>query len=210
MQPILTDAESVGESPPCDASLSSGSAVFRADSLLESSVNWRNNLTRNRRPIQLRSGKSRGPASNEKTTGSVDRTPLAVVTCRDTWESPAEIRRWRMETLWHRIQFAFSITYHYLFPQLTMGLALLIVVFKVLALPHGQRAIQRSRAVLGTHLRPQLRHGGRDGHPARIPVRDQLGPVLQLRRRDDRPDPGDGGGLRVLSGIDLSGAVSVR
>jgi cytochrome bd ubiquinol oxidase subunit I len=36
--------------------------------------------------------------------------------------------------LWHRIQFAFSVTYHYLFPQLTMGLALLIVVLKVLAL----------------------------------------------------------------------------
>ena len=25
---------------------------------------------------------------------------------------------------WHRLQFAFTITYHYLFPQLTMGLAL--------------------------------------------------------------------------------------
>ena len=36
--------------------------------------------------------------------------------------------------LWHRIQFAFTITFHYLFPQLTMGLALLIVVFKSLAL----------------------------------------------------------------------------
>jgi hypothetical protein len=28
---------------------------------------------------------------------------------------------------WHRMQFAFTITYHYLFPQLTMGLAWLIV-----------------------------------------------------------------------------------
>src|SRR4051794_7221672 len=36
--------------------------------------------------------------------------------------------------LWHRIQFAFTITFHYLFPQLTMGLALLIVLFKSLAL----------------------------------------------------------------------------
>lgn len=31
----------------------------------------------------------------------------------------------------HRLQFAFTITYHYLFPQITMGLALLLVVFKV-------------------------------------------------------------------------------
>jgi cytochrome bd ubiquinol oxidase subunit I len=36
--------------------------------------------------------------------------------------------------LFHRLHFAFTITYHYLFPQLTMGLALLIVVFKTLAL----------------------------------------------------------------------------
>ena len=36
--------------------------------------------------------------------------------------------------LWHRLQFIFTITYHYIFPQLTMGLALLLVVFKALAL----------------------------------------------------------------------------
>ena len=30
----------------------------------------------------------------------------------------------------HRLHFAFTITYHYLFPQLTMGLALLIVILK--------------------------------------------------------------------------------
>ncbi|HZP83243.1 MAG TPA: cytochrome ubiquinol oxidase subunit I [Chthonomonadaceae bacterium] len=35
---------------------------------------------------------------------------------------------------WNRFQFGFTVTYHYLFPQLTMGLALLIVIFKVLAL----------------------------------------------------------------------------
>src|SRR3954452_5384806 len=37
----------------------------------------------------------------------------------------------------HRLHFAFTITYHYLFPQLTMGLAPLIVVFKTLALRTG-------------------------------------------------------------------------
>ena len=40
-----------------------------------------------------------------------------------------------MDTLLiHRLHFAFTITFHYLFPQLTMGLALLIVVLKTLAL----------------------------------------------------------------------------
>ncbi len=33
----------------------------------------------------------------------------------------------------HRIHFGFTITYHYLFPQLTMGLALLIVILKTIA-----------------------------------------------------------------------------
>ncbi len=41
---------------------------------------------------------------------------------------------------WHRVQFAFTIIYHYLFPQLTMGLALLIVVLKGLALRPGGEA----------------------------------------------------------------------
>ncbi len=34
----------------------------------------------------------------------------------------------------HRLHFAFTVTYHYIFPQLTMGLAPLIVVLKTLAL----------------------------------------------------------------------------
>jgi len=38
----------------------------------------------------------------------------------------------------HRIHFAFTVTYHYLFPQLTLGLALLIVVLKSLALKTGK------------------------------------------------------------------------
>lgn len=38
---------------------------------------------------------------------------------------------------WSRFQFGFTVTYHYLFPQLTMGLALLIVLFKAIALRTG-------------------------------------------------------------------------
>lgn len=34
----------------------------------------------------------------------------------------------------HRLHFAFTVTYHYLFPQITMGLAPLIFIFKSLAL----------------------------------------------------------------------------
>jgi cytochrome bd ubiquinol oxidase subunit I len=38
---------------------------------------------------------------------------------------------------WHRLQFAFTITYHYLFPQLTMGIAWFIVYWKWRALQTG-------------------------------------------------------------------------
>ena len=40
---------------------------------------------------------------------------------------------------WHRIQFAFTITYHYLFPQLTMGLAWFLVYWKWRALRTGDK-----------------------------------------------------------------------
>lgn len=36
--------------------------------------------------------------------------------------------------LLHRVQFAFTVSYHYLFPQLTMGLALLIFILKSIGL----------------------------------------------------------------------------
>lgn len=39
---------------------------------------------------------------------------------------------------WHRLQFGFTATYHYLFPQLTMGLALVIVVLKAMGLRTGE------------------------------------------------------------------------
>ena len=44
----------------------------------------------------------------------------------------------------HRLHFAFTVTFHYLFPQLTMGLALLIVVLKTVALaPAAKPGIAR-------------------------------------------------------------------
>ena len=39
---------------------------------------------------------------------------------------------------WHRLQFGFTATFHYIFPQLTMGLALIILVLKTLALVRGE------------------------------------------------------------------------
>ena len=44
----------------------------------------------------------------------------------------------------HRLHFAFTATFHYLFPQLTMGLALLIVILKTQALRHNDEMYNRS------------------------------------------------------------------
>jgi cytochrome d ubiquinol oxidase subunit I len=38
---------------------------------------------------------------------------------------------------WHRLQFAFTVTFHYLFPQLTMGLGLILVLLKAQSLLTG-------------------------------------------------------------------------
>jgi cytochrome d ubiquinol oxidase subunit I len=44
----------------------------------------------------------------------------------------------------HRLHFAFTVTFHYLFPQLTMGIAPLIVVLKTLALRKNDETYNRA------------------------------------------------------------------
>src|SRR6202161_1295073 len=44
----------------------------------------------------------------------------------------------------HRIHFAFTVTFHYLFPQLTMGLAPLIVVLKTLGLRRNDETYNKA------------------------------------------------------------------
>ena len=44
----------------------------------------------------------------------------------------------------HRLHFAFTVTFHYLFPQLTMGLALLIFILKTMAIRTGDEHYNRA------------------------------------------------------------------
>jgi len=44
----------------------------------------------------------------------------------------------------HRLHFAFTVTFHYIFPQLTMGLALLLVYLKIKALRTGDEHYDRA------------------------------------------------------------------
>src|ERR1700745_1838867 len=56
----------------------------------------------------------------------------------------------------HRLHFAFTVTFHYLFPQLTMGLALLIVYLKTKALrtndEHYNRAARFWARIFGINF----------------------------------------------------------
>ena len=49
----------------------------------------------------------------------------------------------------HRLHFAFTVTFHYLFPQLTMGLGLLIVALKTVALRTGDAIWDRAARFWG-------------------------------------------------------------
>src|ERR1700689_3705821 len=49
----------------------------------------------------------------------------------------------------HRLHFAFTITFHYIFPQLTMGLALLILILKTVAVRTGDELWNRAARFWG-------------------------------------------------------------
>ena len=59
-------------------------------------------------------------------------------------------------SFWHRLQFGFTIVYHYLFPQLTMGLAFLLVLWKWRALrthdPRYDRAARFWAKIFGVNF----------------------------------------------------------
>ena len=74
----------------------------------------------------------------------------------------------------HRLHFAFTITFHYLFPQLTMGLAPLIVILKTMALRTREPATTMRRA-FGPGSSPSTSRWSSYWHPDGIPVWHQLG-----------------------------------
>ena len=54
----------------------------------------------------------------------------------------------------HRFHFAFTITFHYLFVQLTLGLALLIFILKTMAAQDRRRALQPAPPASGPRSSP--------------------------------------------------------
>ena len=112
---------------------------------------------------------------------------------------------------WHRLQFAFTVTYHYLFPQLTMGLALLIVILKdCRRCAPAPRATKTRRASGPKIFGLTFRRGRGDRHPARVPIWNQLVALLSHRRRRHRPDARHGGHVRLLPRVHDARALPLR
>ena len=77
-----------------------------------------------------------------------------------------------------RLHFAFTVTFHYIFPQLTMGLALLLVYLKTKALRTGDEHYNRAASfwarIFGITFTLGVVTGNTDG----VSVRDELGRVF--------------------------------
>ena len=84
-------------------------------------------------------------------------------------------------TIFSRLQFAFTISFHYLFPQFTMGLALLLVILKVLYLWRKDERFNTGCPFLGENLCDHICVRGGDGHPNGVPIWHELGAFLGLR-----------------------------
>ena len=90
-----------------------------------------------------------------------------------------------------RIQFAFVITFHIIFPAFTIGLAAWLATIEGMSLATGNPVYRR---VFDFWLRASRSRsdGGRLGHRHGVPVRHQL----ERAGREDRLDPGASARLR--------------
>ena len=113
-------------------------------------------------------------------------------------------------TLLARLQFAFTVSFHFIFPSFTIGLASYLAVLEALWLWTGARGLSRPVQVLAEDLRPGVRHGRGVGHRHVLPVRHQLVGLLRQGRAGDRPADGLRGADRLLPRGRLPGRHAVR
>ena len=93
-----------------------------------------------------------------------------------------------------RVQFAFVISFHIIFPAFTIGLAAWLATIEGVRLAHRQPALPAGLRLLAQGVRGVVRHGRGHGHRHGLPVRHQL----ERAGRADRLDPGAAAGLRGL------------
>ena len=110
----------------------------------------------------------------------------------------------------HRLHFAFTITFHYLFPQLTMGLALLIVVLKTVALRTAARCGTSAARFWGRIFAINFVFGVVTGIPMEFEFGTNWARFSRALRRRDRPAAGHGRRLQLLSRVGIPRTVPLR
>ena len=105
-----------------------------------------------------------------------------------------------------RWQFAFTVSFHFLFPAFTIGLASFLAVLEGLWLLTRQGALPRPLPLLAEDFRGGFRDGRRLGHRDVLRVRHQLVGVLRQGRAGDRAADG----LRGADGVLPRGRISRR
>lgn len=108
-----------------------------------------------------------------------------------------------------RIQFAFTVSFHIIFPALSIGARELHRGTRRRLAQNRQAGLQGTLSLLVEGLRRRVRHGRRLGrcHGIRIRIRHQLGRLLELRRSDHRSLADLRSHDRVLSRSDFLGII---
>ena len=101
---------------------------------------------------------------------------------------------------WSRIQFAFTITYHYLFPQFTMGLAWFLVYWKWRALRTGNEKYNLAARFWAKIFGLNFAVGVVTGIPMEFQFGTNWAGFSKYAGSRHRTDAGDGRHVRVLSG----------
>ena len=97
-----------------------------------------------------------------------------------------------------RLQFAFTVSFHIVFPAFTIGLASYLAVLEALWLFTGRGVYLALFNYWKKIFALELRHGRRVGHRHELPVRHQLERVLRQDRPGARPADGLRGAVRLL------------
>jgi len=101
---------------------------------------------------------------------------------------------------WSRLQFAFTLTYHYLFPQLTMGLAWFLVYWKWRALRTGDEKYNQAVRFWAKIFGLNFAVGVVTGIPMEFQFGTNWADFTRICGRRDRTDAGNGRHVRFLSG----------
>ena len=109
-----------------------------------------------------------------------------------------------------RLQFAFTVAYHFLFVPISLGSGIFLIVSGSPLVQEPSTGRQGRLPVLAEAVHHHLRHRRGHRHHHGVRLRDQLGDLLPLRRRHLRRSAGRGGPLRLLPRIDLPRRAAVR